>query len=94
MVNGDEEFLVISTSGILIRCAASQVSKIGRSTMGVRVIRLKGDEVANAALVVKQSELEELIKEEEKSAEPVEDTPKTGDLFEDEKSGTTNGKPE
>ncbi|MCD6218356.1 DNA gyrase subunit A [bacterium] len=95
MVNGDEEFLIITTSGILIRAAVKQVSKIGRSTQGVRVIRLNsGDEVANAALVVKQSELAEQIEEEETPAEPEEDAPKTGDLFEDEKTGKTNGKAE
>lgn len=96
MVNGDEEFLVITTNGILIRAAVKQVSKIGRSTQGVRVIRLDdGDEVANAALVVNQKELEEQIEEEETSDESEkEDVLETGDLFEDEKPDTTNGKAE
>ncbi|MFP4119261.1 MAG: DNA gyrase subunit A [Candidatus Woesearchaeota archaeon] len=51
-VTGDEEALLISHRGIIIRMAVKHVSKIGRSTKGVRLMRLtEGDQVKTIALI-------------------------------------------
>lgn len=52
-VNGDDHDLMIMTNeGIIIRLPIAQVSKIGRATQGVRLIRLESTQaVATIALV-------------------------------------------
>ena len=55
LVNGEEEVMLISKSGIAIRINCSDVSKIGRATQGVRVMRLgEGDQVVTAAKIVEE----------------------------------------
>jgi DNA gyrase subunit A len=90
MVTGDEEFMVITTHGIMIRLAVKQVSRIGRATQGVRIIKLDpNDEVANATLVVKESALEDEIEEEDEDVD-IEDI--DGDEIDDsEDDHSTNG---
>ncbi|MEW6607437.1 MAG: DNA gyrase subunit A [bacterium] len=59
-VNDDTEVIMITASGMIIRCPARGISTIGRNTQGVRLIRLKeGDKVVDAAPVV--SEEKEII---------------------------------
>ncbi len=43
-VTPDDELMLISRNGILIRVPVSGISEIGRNTMGVRVMRVKGDD--------------------------------------------------
>ncbi len=51
-VAGDEEMLLISRKGIIIRTSVNQISIIGRNTQGLRVMRLtEGDQVKATALV-------------------------------------------
>ncbi len=51
-VTGDEEMLLISMKGIIIRTAINQISIIGRNTQGLRVMRLvDGDQVKATAIV-------------------------------------------
>ncbi len=52
-----DEVMVISGDGIIIRTKASQISKMGRATQGVRVIHLgDGDRVVDIALIVGEDE--------------------------------------
>jgi DNA gyrase subunit A len=44
LVRLDDEIMVITDAGQLIRTAVSQIREVGRNTQGVRVIRLAGDE--------------------------------------------------
>lgn len=44
LVTPDDDIMIISDNGTIIRINASEISKIGRSTQGVRVMRMKGDE--------------------------------------------------
>ncbi|MEW6618575.1 MAG: DNA gyrase subunit A [bacterium] len=54
-VNDDTEVIMITASGMIIRCPARGISTIGRNTQGVRLIRLKeGDKVVDAAPVVSE----------------------------------------
>jgi DNA gyrase subunit A len=52
-VSGDEDIMIISEKGIVIRQKIEQVNIIGRNTQGVRMIRLdKNDTVSDIALVI------------------------------------------
>jgi len=49
-VTDDDDIILISQGGLLVRIAASSVSRVGRNTQGVRVINLKdGDRLIAAA---------------------------------------------
>ncbi|MGE8037850.1 DNA gyrase subunit A [Lysinibacillus sp. NPDC093692] len=62
-VDGSEDLMLITINGMLIRMDVNDISLIGRSTQGVRLIRLGDDElVATVAKVEKEEE--ELIEEE------------------------------
>lgn len=61
-VNGDEDLLVTTTKGIIIRIPLEQVKIAGRNTMGVRIIRLDEDQFVASIAVV---EHEDIIEEEE-----------------------------
>ena len=62
IVKGDEDLLVITKNGILIRISLNQVSRTGRNTSGVRIINLnEGDYVSSVTLVPHQEEVEEYI---------------------------------
>ena len=53
-VTADDEILIITEHGKLIRVAASNISSIGRATQGVKVIELEeGDVVVSAVKVMK-----------------------------------------
>lgn len=59
-IKGDEEILLITEKGIIVRIASSQISTIGRNTQGLRVMRLKeGDKVKGCAIVLNENEQEE-----------------------------------
>ena len=62
LVNGDEDLMIITDSGMIIRLLVSQISTIGRVAQGVRLINLKNEQkVSNVALIL---ETEEEINEE------------------------------
>ncbi|RNF39943.1 DNA gyrase subunit A [Planococcus salinus] len=59
-VNGTEDIMLITVNGILIRMDVNDISTTGRSTQGVRLIRLGEEEiVATVAKVKKDIELPE-----------------------------------
>lgn len=52
---GEEEVMLISKNGIVIRIPTEKISAIGRNTQGVRLMRLEqGDKVASVAKIVKE----------------------------------------
>jgi DNA gyrase subunit A len=54
-VMDDDEVLFISKKGILIRTLCSQISTVGRSTQGVRLMKLlNGDKAVNMTKIVKE----------------------------------------
>ncbi|MEZ0118114.1 UNVERIFIED_ORG: DNA gyrase subunit A [Heyndrickxia coagulans] len=66
-VTGEEDIMLITAGGVLIRMAVGDISVLGRNTMGVKLIRLGDEEyVATVAKVEKD--------EEENHADPVEET--------------------
>ncbi|MBX0358319.1 DNA gyrase subunit A [Halobacillus sp. Nhm2S1] len=70
-VNGEEDIMIITASGVLIRMPMESISETGRNTQGVRLIRLgEGEEVATVARVESEKEEDELVEEAlEKEAE-------------------------
>ncbi|ALC83207.1 MULTISPECIES: DNA gyrase subunit A [Bacillus] len=63
--NGEEDLMIITASGVIIRMDINDISQTGRVTQGVRLIRLGEQEhVATVALVEKNEELEEETAEE------------------------------
>ena len=69
-VEEDDEILVVTEGGMLIRMNAAEIRRIGRATQGVRIIRLKeGDRVVSVARA-EASEDEDIDLTDEKGAEP------------------------
>ncbi|MEH6889589.1 DNA gyrase subunit A [Bacillus sp. JJ864] len=67
-VNGEEDIMLITAAGVLIRMPVDQISQMGRNTQGVRLIRLEGEqEVATVAKT--QKEDEEDVQEDQESSE-------------------------
>ncbi|MFI8709716.1 DNA gyrase subunit A [Bacillus sp. NPDC077411] len=65
-VHGEEDIMLITAAGVLIRMPVDQISQMGRNTQGVRLIRLEGDqEVATVAKAQKEDEEENQGNEEE-----------------------------
>lgn len=63
-VTEDEDLMITNRSGILIRTKMSELRVMGRSTQGVRLIKLeKGDSIADVAVV--PADEEEEVSEEE-----------------------------
>lgn len=64
-INGDEDAMMITDSGMLIRISLEPLSIYGRNTQGVKLINLKDNQkVSTVALVDKSDSEEELIEEE------------------------------
>ena len=63
-VNDDDDLMIITDSGIIIKIPMNQVSKMSRVTQGVRLIHLKDDQkVTTIATSVKEEEEIEVIEE-------------------------------
>jgi DNA gyrase subunit A len=63
-VYGEEDVMIITASGVLIRMSVESISETGRNTQGVRLIRLgDGEEVATVARVESEKEEEEMLEE-------------------------------
>ena len=62
-VKGDEDLIIITTTGIVIRILISQVSLLSRNTQGVRLINLKNEQKVATANTVEHLE-EEIVEGE------------------------------
>jgi DNA gyrase subunit A len=78
-VLGEEDLMIITMNGIMIRTSVDEISQMGRNTQGVRVINLKdGDSIADVTRVV--------IEEKEVDEDASDDRP-----AEDDDAPSTNG---
>jgi DNA gyrase subunit A len=69
-----DDIMIITSAGVMIRQATSEIRTIGRNTQGVRLIRLdEGAKISSVAKVVKEEEEEEK-EEENTSSETKENT--------------------
>ena len=72
LVKEDNDIMLIADNGIVIRTPACDISKIGRDTKGVKVMRVDGARVVTVAIVAHQEEeKEELSNEVGENAEVV-----------------------
>ena len=67
LINPENDVMLIADNGIVIRIKAQDISKIGRDTMGVRVMKFKGD--ANVVCVSESPVSEEESDQEEGTTE-------------------------
>ncbi len=57
VVDDDDEVLMINSEGVIIRIKASEVSKLGRATQGVKIMRTDDEiEIISIAKVIKEDE--------------------------------------
>jgi DNA gyrase subunit A len=71
-VHGDEDIMIITAAGIIIRTSLTEVKVVGRNTQGVKIIRIKDNEQVSSITVLGKHEDEELTETEEAN-EVVED---------------------
>ena len=71
-VNGDEDLLIVTNKGVIIRTPISQISQTGRATQGVKLIRLTDDQSVSSVAVVEHEENEETTEQEVTVAETTE----------------------
>ncbi|MCQ2741953.1 MAG: DNA gyrase subunit A [Bacilli bacterium] len=68
-VNGDEDLLVVTKQGIVIRTPLSEVKIAGRNTQGVKIINLEDKQTVASLSIVPHVDPEELAAEEAELAE-------------------------
>ncbi len=56
LVSSDEDIMIITVDGTIIRVSASDISKIGRDTQGVRIMRTDESKVSKIAITPKGEE--------------------------------------
>jgi DNA gyrase subunit A len=72
-VEEDDEILVVTEGGMMIRMNTTEIRRIGRATQGVRIIRLKeGDRVVSVARAEASND-EELDSTDDEGVEPLAD---------------------
>lgn len=77
IINGDEDLMIITNSGIIIRLPIEQISTTGRVAQGVRLINLKDEQVVSTVALIKkdeESEEKETTEEQTINKEAVETT--------------------
>ena len=84
IVDDDDEILMINSEGIIIRIKASDVSRLGRATQGVKIMRVDGDaNIVSIAKVIKEDD----VKEENDA--PANEAPETSEAEEKDDSQLT-----
>lgn len=74
VVDEDDEVLMINSEGIIIRIRAGEVSKLGRATQGVKIMKVEDDvKIVAMAKVIKEDEEEEVKEKPAKEEAPKED---------------------
>ena len=73
VVSEDDDIMLINSDGIIIRMKASEVSRLGRATQGVKIMSVNEDaNIIAMAKVAREDELDD-EKKEAKKAEPADD---------------------
>lgn len=68
-VTGEEDLMLITVAGVLIRIPVADISETGRNTMGVRLIRLHEEEEVATVAIVEHEDEEEAVTESETETE-------------------------
>lgn len=64
VVNGNEDYLAIKNSGIVIRSGVDQIREVGRNSSGVKMVDLKEDEIVSSLAILPHEESREQVNEE------------------------------
>ena len=72
LLSDENDVMMVSDNGIVIRMHGDSISKIGRNTRGVRLMRLRGGKVATVAITERDEEAEVEVPEETAADVPVE----------------------
>ena len=76
-VNGDEDALIVTNLGIIIRTSLKQVNVSGRNTLGVRIIKLAENQIVSSLCVTdpieEETEEENTINQENSTTDNVEE---------------------
>ncbi|MET3683818.1 DNA gyrase subunit A [Alkalibacillus flavidus] len=68
-ITGDEDLMIMTVDGVLIRMPSESISTIGRNTQGVKLIRLGEDEEVATVARVDKEDIDETENEEEVDVE-------------------------
>ena len=69
-VNGDEDCMIMTDSGIIIRITLKQVSVYGRAAQGVHLINVKDDQKVSTVEILPPEDIEDVQDEEAAAKEP------------------------
>ena len=61
IVTGDEDLMIITNSGMIIRLPLEQVSSTGRVTQGVKLINLKDNQKVSTIAIINHEEETDLV---------------------------------
>ena len=64
LVSDGDDIMLITAAGVIMRMHADSISKIGRNTRGVRVMRVRDSEIATIAVTERDDEAETVLPEE------------------------------
>lgn len=70
-VNPDEDIIIVTDNGIIMRTAISEISKIGRTAQGVRIMKVGSGKVSSIAITPHEEIEEEVPVEGSENAEAV-----------------------
>lgn len=91
-VRGDEDCMIMTAGGIVIRISLNQVSVYSRSTQGVKVINVKDDIVSSVAILEPEedSEVVDISHNEVLDEGVFEETPDDEDIIENDEEDVTD----
>nr|WP_125588503.1 DNA gyrase subunit A [Companilactobacillus jidongensis] len=76
-VNGDEDIMLITDKGVMIRFSVDSVSQTGRATLGVRLIKVDNDSIVSTMAKIQEEEVDEESaseKDNEKTSDNLDDS--------------------
>lgn len=71
-VNGTEDLIIITDSGMTIRINLSQISTLSRNTQGVRLINLKDEQRVSTTAIIEKEENEDQLENESEIEQNIE----------------------
>jgi DNA gyrase subunit A len=93
-VNSNDEIMLITATGIIIRTGLDQLRSIGRNTQGVRLIKLReGDKLVAAAKIAIEPDEEEKKTTEAKSEKKTSSSKKASGKSSTSSKGKSKAKP-
>ena len=66
-IHNEEDVMIVTNSGIIIRMSSLQISTTGRVAQGVKLINLKGDQKVSTVETIEKEEIEDDIQNEDLS---------------------------